>query len=251
MKCKRCLAQVPDHLEVCPNCGQDLASLRQLLKDFYEEPNPFEEPGWVSTRILEPPRDQGSKTLPSDQPRVIFNSPPDELTRKLALHEPVGDDETWEQEHAPSQEWTVLPGGFWLRSMAFIADFFLILLIIALFLVVGFIALEVGMGAVGNFTFFQKVKVVLPVLCPWGVIFGFAYFTFCQGAWGQTLGKMIFGLRVIRKDGQPLGFGRALARTFFYFLSGIPFLLGFLWIALSPEKRGWHDGLAGTMVIRE
>lgn len=241
-------------MEICPNCGQDLAPLRQLLKDFYEEPNPFEEPGWVSTRIIEPPKDQGSKTLPSDQPRVIFNSPPDELTRKLALHEPMGDDETWQQAPAPSQDLqdlAVLFGGFWLRSIAFVIDLFLILLTIALFMVVGFIALEVGMGTVRNFTFFQKLKVLIPVLCPWGAIFGVAYFTFCQGAWGQTLGKMIFGLRVIRKDGEPLGFGRALARTFFYLLSGIPFFLGFLWIALSPEKRGWHDRMAGTIVIRD
>ena len=251
MKCKRCLAQVPDHLDVCPNCGQDLASLRQLLKNFNEEPNPFDEPDWVSPQPGEPSDVQKENPARTDQPRVIFNSPPDEYTRKLALHEPLREDEAWEEEENIFQGPELFPGGFWLRSLAFVIDLVLLFLILATFLVVGFIALEMGTAAVRNLTLLQKAKLVIPVLFPWGALFGLAYFTFCQGAWGQTLGKRVFGLQVLRKNGNAVGFGRALARTLLYIPSAIPLCLGFLWIALSPEKRAWHDGLAGTIVIRE
>jgi uncharacterized RDD family membrane protein YckC len=78
-----------------------------------------------------------------------------------------------------------------------------------------------------------------------------AYFSFFHATWGQTIGKMIFGLRVVRTDGQPLSFPRALARALGYILSAIPFFLGFLWVALTPGKRSWHDALTDTMVTRE
>jgi uncharacterized RDD family membrane protein YckC len=251
MKCKRCLAPVPDEADRCPNCGQDLSSLRQLLKDFYEDPPPFHEPDWVSAPGPQIPVEKKEGPEPSDQPRVIYNSPPEEWTRKLALHEPYEEDEAGQERRLPLQEPEILPGGFWLRSLAMAVDSLFLFLFLATFLVVGFIALEIGWSFLRDLTFLQKARLVLPIFFPWGAIFVVAYFTFCHGTWGQTLGKMIFGLQVLRSDGEPLGMDRSLLRTILYLLSAIPLGLGFLWIALSPEKRAWHDGLAGTVVIRK
>jgi len=36
-----------------------------------------------------------------------------------------------------------------------------------------------------------------------------------------------------------------------YFLSGLPLLLGIFWIAFDGRKQGWHDKLAGTVVVRQ
>ncbi|MES1165752.1 MAG: RDD family protein [Verrucomicrobiota bacterium] len=65
---------------------------------------------------------------------------------------------------------------------------------------------------------------------------------------GQTPGKWLLGLKVVSVDGRPLTVGRAALRFIGYLLSALPFYLGFLWI-LGPERRGWHDRLAGTQVI--
>jgi uncharacterized RDD family membrane protein YckC len=70
-------------------------------------------------------------------------------------------------------------------------------------------------------------------------------------AYGATLGKKVFGLKVVGPDGMPPGFGRALLRmTIGYWISGLVFYLGFIWIALDEHKQGWHDKIAQTYVVR-
>ncbi|MEK6734314.1 MAG: RDD family protein [Pseudomonadota bacterium] len=39
-------------------------------------------------------------------------------------------------------------------------------------------------------------------------------------------------------------------RVFSCILSALPFFLGYLWIVFDPKKQGWHDKLAGTLVIK-
>jgi uncharacterized RDD family membrane protein YckC len=65
---------------------------------------------------------------------------------------------------------------------------------------------------------------------------------------GQTPGKWLLGLRVVALGGGKVGPGRAVIRFVGYLFSALPFYLGFLWI-LGPERRGFHDRLAGTEVV--
>jgi uncharacterized RDD family membrane protein YckC len=44
--------------------------------------------------------------------------------------------------------------------------------------------------------------------------------------------------------------GQLIGRYFAYYISAIPLCLGFLCIAWDPKKQGWHDKLAGTVVVR-
>jgi uncharacterized RDD family membrane protein YckC len=76
------------------------------------------------------------------------------------------------------------------------------------------------------------------------------YFTFFLGTRGQTPGKMVCGLKVIRLDGSPVGFGQAAIRTVGYFLNHFTLYIGFLWVAIDPRKQGLHDKIAGTYEIR-
>lgn len=71
------------------------------------------------------------------------------------------------------------------------------------------------------------------------------------GLSGRTLGKWVAGLRIERRDGVPLSFGRALLRH----LAGYPLTLltlgtGFLLAAFNAEGRALHDLVAGTVVVR-
>ncbi len=71
------------------------------------------------------------------------------------------------------------------------------------------------------------------------------------GLRGQTVGKMALGLQVINSRGSPPSFWRVLLREVVgKTISGI-FMLGYLWVAWHPEKRGWHDSIAGTYVVRK
>ena len=66
-----------------------------------------------------------------------------------------------------------------------------------------------------------------------------------------TPGKMALKLKIVdAKTGDRLSLGQAIGRYFAYILSILPFGLGFIWIGIDSKKQGWHDKLAGTVVIR-
>ncbi|MBW2146843.1 MAG: RDD family protein [Deltaproteobacteria bacterium] len=75
------------------------------------------------------------------------------------------------------------------------------------------------------------------------------YFTYFHGVTGQTVGKMFLGLRVVGEDGCPLGYKMSLLRWIGYFISGVFFSFGFLWVIIDRRKQAWHDKLAGSLVI--
>lgn len=76
-------------------------------------------------------------------------------------------------------------------------------------------------------------------------------FVVLAGLRGQTLGKWATGLRIERRDGRPLGFGRALVRHLLgYPLSLLTLGVGFLLVVFSAEGRALHDLIAGTVVVR-
>ena len=67
-----------------------------------------------------------------------------------------------------------------------------------------------------------------------------------------TPGKMALKLRVVdAHTGSKLSLGQAIGRYFAYIVSIVPFGLGFIWIGIDSRKQGWHDKLAGTVVIRD
>jgi len=67
---------------------------------------------------------------------------------------------------------------------------------------------------------------------------------------GATLGDMICHLHVVRLDGRALDWPTAAIRALSCFLSLFVVFLGFIWIAVDPERQGWHDKIAGTVVVR-
>ena len=74
------------------------------------------------------------------------------------------------------------------------------------------------------------------------------YLVVTTGVSGQTIGKWALGLKVVNEDGDPPGLFRAMVRTLGYLLS-LPFFMGFLWVRVDSEHRGWHDLVAGTRVV--
>jgi uncharacterized RDD family membrane protein YckC len=66
-----------------------------------------------------------------------------------------------------------------------------------------------------------------------------------------TPGKMAISARIVdaRSGGQPTT-GQLVRRYLGYYVSLLPLGLGFLWVAFDPRKQGWHDKLAGTVVVR-
>jgi len=146
-------------------------------------------------------------------------------------------------------------GGFWRRSMAFFIDKAILFFISLLILFVGLLALWIGFPA--------RYQDILPGgLAQLSITFLIAYifmaallhmlyFTYFHGTNGQTPGKMIFGLQVVQSTGEGMTLGIAFLRWVGYFASTVVFYIGFIWIAIDGKKQGWHDKIAGTVVIRK
>lgn len=67
-----------------------------------------------------------------------------------------------------------------------------------------------------------------------------------------TPGKMALRLKIVDANtGNKLSLGQAIGRYFAYIISAIPLLLGFIWVGIDKRKQGFHDKLAGTVVVRQ
>ena len=78
------------------------------------------------------------------------------------------------------------------------------------------------------------------------------YFPLFWVVTGWTPGMRVFGLRVVReRDGGRVGLVSALVRLIGYSIDMFGFFLGFAWVLIDRRRRGWHDILAGTVVIQE
>jgi uncharacterized RDD family membrane protein YckC len=136
------------------------------------------------------------------------------------------------------------PAGFWLRAGAYFLDSVLIWTVglvaaVSLFGIEAEQAINELVGASPGWT----TTILITAL-------DVTYYTITVGLWGQTLGKALLGLKVTRSDGSPLTYTRSFARFWAYSLSYIPFGLGFIAIALSSQKRGWHDFVCDTRVVQ-
>ncbi len=87
------------------------------------------------------------------------------------------------------------------------------------------------------------------------MVLAFGYLAVVLVMWtkGQTPGKRILGLRVIKLDtGQPATFWRMALRDIIgKWVSGAICYLGYFWMFLDANKQGWHDKIAGTIVVKE
>ena len=131
--------------------------------------------------------------------------------------------------------------GFWKRLLAFFIDSLIVLVIFAIIVVAIFGRNYLELSMQGK-TLWADIlfQVVLPAVA--AILF-----------WryrGATPGKMLISAKIVdASTNGPPSTGKLIGRYFAYIVSIVPVFLGFLWIALDKRKQGWHDKLAGTVVI--
>lgn len=141
--------------------------------------------------------------------------------------------------------------GFWVRFAASVIDglvlWFLFLPINLLFWVINqniyfWGAWDMGRGVgSGLVLLFNLARTLV----------GWAYYSYLTGRYAATLGKKLLGLRVVGEDLQPITYGMAIVREVpAKLLSALACMLGYIWVGLDARKQGWHDKIAGTLVIQ-
>lgn len=85
-----------------------------------------------------------------------------------------------------------------------------------------------------------------------GLLIGWLYEAVMTSSHRQgTFGKMAFGIKVTDMNGNRLSFGRASARHFAKYLSGIICSIGYLVALFTERKQALHDLIAGTVVLKK
>ncbi len=131
--------------------------------------------------------------------------------------------------------------GFWIRTGAAIIDSLLVLAII-----IPALTIVYGADYWTSESFIQGF---------WDVIFNYILpiiavliFWIYKSA---TPGKMATRLTIVdAKTGEKPSTGQFIGRYLGYYISMIPLFLGIIWVGIDKRKQGWHDKLAGTVVIR-
>jgi uncharacterized RDD family membrane protein YckC len=147
------------------------------------------------------------------------------------------------------------PAGFWRRMFAGVFDIVFLLTIATVLLLEVIVAISVMdyYGWVTIDTPETRAALWIVLALVWSgtsaILLPVLYYTLAEGAYGQTLGKALFGIIVVSTDGHSIGYGRAFARLLTLPYALIPAGLGLLWAALPPAKRAWHDYISATRVI--
>jgi len=146
-------------------------------------------------------------------------------------------------------------GGFWRRAVAAVIDQVILVCLYTLLFVLGALAGLSGFAAlsypVETDAMVRGTAGIALLYQAFCMLLNMGYFTYFHGTMGQTPGKMAMGLKVTQASGEEMTPGLAFLRWVGYIVSALFLLLGYIWIAFDPRKQGWHDKIAGTVVIRK
>lgn len=136
----------------------------------------------------------------------------------------------------------VFLAGFWVRFWAYLLDLFVVgsLERIIAYPVLNWLEIPLTDTSMISITALSTASIM------------YIYFIIMTKLFGQTLGKIIFGLKVIQSNEEKLSWGTVIFRELIgKFISKTVFFLGFIVIGFSATKKGWHDWFADTAVIQE
>jgi len=138
------------------------------------------------------------------------------------------------------EEYALEYAGFWIRLGAGVLDSIILLLI---YYIVYTVISECTKTIPMPFIF-----ILLTIFISF--LITIAYFVTFWVWRGQTPGKFIVGIKVIRTDSSPITWPRSLLRYLGYIVSTIIVFIGFIWIAFDEKKQGLHDKIADTYVVK-
>lgn len=202
------------------------------------------------------PSPSGATTLPPEPAASRITPPPPTLTKANVAHLSPSADQTAllrelaERLHERRTEPVVRYAGFFVRVVAFLIDGAVLSAFGLPLAAAGYWGIRAGFLLLGHETPIEPDEGLVTLLIVAWFAMATAYFTVLHRSYGQTIGKSVLGITVRTLHFHDVGFGRALLRTLAYALSSSFFGFGFLLVALTPRKRGWHDFLAGTCVVR-
>lgn len=129
--------------------------------------------------------------------------------------------------------------GFWMRFWAYLLDLIVVGSIERLLIKPIFRLLDIPLT---EFNMFAPISIASALIF-------YLYFVMMTKYFNQTLGKMVFGIKVVDLKGNPLSWGTILFREWIGRFISATVLVGYIIVAFLPKKQGLHDLFTDTSVI--
>ncbi len=222
LTCPNCQFENQQSSRYCSKCGYPLVYLKDEQEKISEESKPSRNFAASTHKIC-----SGCQTV---------NTASAKYCSHCGLLLPM--------EIQPEGDSTEALAGFWIRLAAYCIDG-IILSLLNYLINLGFnLSVDANLGiAILDDPTFWTMQII-------GFLLRAVYYTYCTGRWGQTPGKFVTGIKIVRSDDTPLSYPRSLARFLATFLSELTLGIGYLMIAFSTRKRALHDLICDTKVIR-
>jgi uncharacterized RDD family membrane protein YckC len=132
--------------------------------------------------------------------------------------------------------------GFWVRVGASLID-----AVILFVLQMAFQAVFLPLFSSRNT---GSMLIVMGLSYIFSITTGALYEALLIARYAATPGKMALGLKVVRTDGSAVSLGRAFGRHFSKMISAMILLIGYIMVAFDDQKRGLHDMICDTRVVK-
>ncbi|EKN65101.1 RDD domain-containing protein [Neobacillus bataviensis LMG 21833] len=137
------------------------------------------------------------------------------------------------------QESPIRYAGFWMRFWAYLLDLIVVGSIERLLINPFFRALDISLS---EFNMFAPISIASAVIF-------YLYFVLMTKYFRQTLGKMVFGLKVIDLKNDEMSWGTIIYREWIGRFISATVIIGYIIVAFLPKKQGLHDIFTDTTVI--
>jgi len=137
------------------------------------------------------------------------------------------------------QDFPVRYAGFWMRFWAYLLDLIVVASIERILVNPLFRALDISLS---EFNMFAPISIASAVIF-------YLYFVLMTKYFKQTLGKMVFGLKVVDLKNDELSWGTILFREWIGRFISATVIIGYIIVAFLPKKQGLHDIFTDTTVI--
>jgi uncharacterized RDD family membrane protein YckC len=131
--------------------------------------------------------------------------------------------------------------GFWMRFWAYLLDLIVIGSIERLIVNPVFRILDISLN---EYSIFAPISIVTAIIF-------YAYFVLMTRFFNQTLGKMVFGIKVVDLEGNHLSWRTILFREWIGRFISATLIVGYVIVAFLPKKQGLHDLFSDTTVVHE
>ena len=145
------------------------------------------------------------------------------------------------EESVKHKNYALKTAGFWVRFWAFLLDGFIISAVVGILINPIFYLMD---WSLSESVWYAPISIITAILY-------YSYFVLMTKFFGQTLGKMVFGLRVISLKHDKLTWSDVLFRDWIGRIINNIFMPLYILVAILPENQGLHDYFADTAVVHE